>query len=156
MKVVTEVPENYQTRVKKGSQLKISIPDAGIDSLDAVINLTGVSITSTSRGFITEAKIPSLPGLRLNQVALVHIKDYTSANALIVPVNVVQTDEKGKYLYVIVQEGTVTKARKKQVTVGEIYNGMIEVKSGLTITDKIITEGHQSVYDGQMVTTEVK
>lgn len=156
MKVVTEVPENYQTRVRKGSKLKISIPDAGIDSLDAEINVAGLSITPTTRGFTTEARIPSLPGLRLNQVALVHIKDYSAPNAITVPVNVVQTDEKGKYVYVIVQEGDVSKARKKQVNVGEIYNGMVEVKSGLTPADKIITEGYQSVYDGQVITTEVK
>jgi RND family efflux transporter MFP subunit len=156
MKVVTEVPENYQERVGKGSKLKISIPDAGIDSIDAVISVTGASIASTTRAFFTEAKIPSLPNLRLNQVALVRIKDYSAPNAITIPVNLVQTDESGKYVYVIVKEGDVMKARKKNVNVGEVYNGMIEVKAGLTASDRIITEGYQSVYDGQAVTTEVK
>src|SRR6185436_1218254 len=118
MKVVTEVPENYQTKVKKGSQLKISIPDAGIDSLNATISVIGASIGSTTRGFVTEAIIPSNSNLRLNQVALVKIKDYHSPNAITVPLNVVQTDESGKYVYVIVKEGGVTKARKKSVIVG--------------------------------------
>ena len=156
MKVVTEVPENYQERVKKGSQLKISIPDAGIQDIDAVISVTGASIASTTRAFFTEAKIKSYPGLRLNQVALVHIKDYSVPNAIIIPVNLVQSDESGKYVYVIVKEGEVTKARKKTVNVGEVYSGMIEVKAGLTANDRIITEGYQSVYDGQTVTTVAK
>jgi len=156
MKVVTEVPENYQERVKKGSQLKISIPDAGIQNVDAVISVTGASIASTTRAFFTEAKIQSYPGLRLNQVALVHIKDYSAPNAIIIPVNLVQSDESGKYVYVIVKEGEVTKARKKTVNVGEVYSGMIEVKAGLTASDRIITEGYQSVYDGQTVTTVAK
>ena len=156
MKVVTEVPENYQERVKKGSQLKISIPDAGIQDVDAVISVTGASIASTTRAFFTEAKIQSYPGLRLNQVALVHIKDYSVPNAIIIPVNLVQSDESGKYVYAIVKEGEVMKARKKNVNVGEVYNGMIEVKAGLTASDRIITEGYQTVYDGQTVTTEVK
>ena len=103
MKVVTEVPENYQERVKKGSQLKISIPDAGIQDVDAVISVTGASIASTTRAFFTEAKIKSYPGLRLNQVALVHIKDYSVPNAIIIPVNLVQSDESGKYVYAIVK-----------------------------------------------------
>ena len=56
MKVVTEVPENYQERVKKGSQLKISIPDAGIQNVDAVISVTGASIASTTRAFLRKQK----------------------------------------------------------------------------------------------------
>ena len=157
MKVVTEVPENYQDRVKKGSQVKISIPDAGIDSLTSTISVLGTSITSTTRAFTTEAKIPSLPGLRLNQVAMVKIKDYNSPNAITVPLNVVQSDEKGKYVYVIVKEGSVTKARKKSVIIGENFGGMVEIKANtLSAGDLIITEGYQSVYDGQTVTTEVK
>jgi len=157
MKVVTEVPENYQPRVKKGSQVKISIPDANIDSLNATITVLGASITSTSRAFTTEARIPSRPGLRLNQVALVRIKDYFASNAITVPLNVVQTDEKGKYVYVAVKENGLMKARKKQVVIGENFGGVVEIKGNtLTATDMIITEGYQSVYDGQTVTTEVK
>jgi membrane fusion protein (multidrug efflux system) len=156
MKVVTEVPENYQERVKKGSQLKISIPDAGIENIDAVISVTGASIASTTRAFFTEAKIKSFPGLRLNQVALVHIKDYAVPNAIIIPVNLVQSDENGKYVYVIAKEGEVMKARKKTVNVGEVYSGMIEVKAGLAASDRVITEGYQTVYDGQTVTTVAK
>ena len=154
MKVVTEVPENYQTKVKKGSQLIISIPDAGIDSLNATISVIGASIASTTRGFVTEAKIPSLPGLRLNQVASVKIKDYHAPNAITVPLNVVQTDEHGKYVYVIATEGDVKKARKKSVLIGENFGGVVEIKgNSLLPTDLIITEGYQTVYDGQTVTT---
>ena len=154
MKVVTEVPENYQTKVAKGSQLVIAIPDAGIDSLHATISVIGASIASTTRGFVTEAKIPSLPGLRLNQVASVKIKDYHSPNAITVPLNVVQTDEHGKYVYVIATEGNVKKARKKSVIIGENFGGVVEIKgNSLLPTDMIITEGYQTVYDGQTVTT---
>lgn len=157
MKVVTEVPENYQSRIKKGSQLKISIPDAGIDSLHAVISIMGATISNNSRAFFTEAKIPSVAGLRVNQVALVKIKDYYAPNAITIPINIVQTDEKGKYVYVIVKEGDVMKARKKQVILGENFGGKVEVKGNtLTATDILITEGYQVVYDGQVVTTDAK
>jgi len=155
MKVVTEVPENYQEKVKKGSQIEVSIPDAGINNIKATITVVGASIASTTRGFVTEAIIPSLPGLRLNQVASVKIKDYSAPNAITVPINVVQTDEKGKYVYVIITEGAVKKARKKQVIIGENFGGMVEIKgNSLTATDMIITEGYQTVYDGQTVTTD--
>jgi multidrug efflux pump subunit AcrA (membrane-fusion protein) len=90
-------------------------------------------------------------------VALIKIKDYYSPNAITIPINLVQTDEKGKYVFVIVKEGDVMKARKKQVLVGENFNGKVEIKGNtLTATDIVITEGYQSVYDGQIVTTDVK
>jgi len=58
---------------------------------------------------------------------------------------------------VIVKEGNVTKARKKSVIVGENFGGMVEIKGNtLSATDTIITEGYQTVYDGQTVTTDVK
>ena len=152
MKVVTEVPENYQRRVAKGSKVEVSIPDIG-KTFSSTIKVTGATINPTTRGFITEAKIPSDPALRVNQVALVKIQDYVSKNTIVVPVNVVQSDEKNKYVYVMVKEGDKTVARKKVVEVGESFNNMTEIKSGLAAGDQIITDGYQQLYDGQTIST---
>ena len=152
MKVVTEVPENYQKRVAKGSKVEISIPDIG-KTFTSTIKVTGATISSTTRGFITEAKIPSDAALRINQVALVKIQDYVSKNAIVVPVNVVQADEKSKYVYVMAKEGEKTVARKKIVETGETFNNMTEIRSGLNAGDQIITEGYQQLYDGQTIST---
>ena len=122
-------------------------------TIKSSISLIGASINPTSRGFSTEARVPFSSGLKINQIALVRIKDYSAPDAISVPVNVVQTDEKGKYVYVAVKEGNETKARKKTVNIGEVYNGLAEIKAGLTATDQIITEGYQNVYDGQTITT---
>jgi multidrug efflux pump subunit AcrA (membrane-fusion protein) len=115
--------------------------------------MVSASINPTTRSFITEAKLPADPLLKTNQLATLKILDYKTKAALVVPVNVVQTDEKGKYVYVIERTGNKMVARKKVVTVGEAYNGNIEIKSGLTGSDVIITEGNRTVYDGQAVTT---
>ena len=155
MKVVTEVPENYQSRVKKGSEIKVSIPDVNKE-FNAVIKVTGASINPVTRAFITEAKIPSDPALRINQVAIVKIEDYAAKNTIVVPVNLVQSDEKGKYIYVMAKENEKMIARRKSIAVGESYNGLIEVKSGLSSGEQIITEGYQSVYDGQAVATSIQ
>jgi membrane fusion protein (multidrug efflux system) len=156
MKVITDIPENYVSRIKKGSAVEIVVPDLNNTAIQSTISVIGASINPNSRGFVTESRVPSSSGLKINQVALVRIRDYSSPNAISVPVNVVQADEKGKYVYVAVKEGDMMKARKKTVNVGEAYNGMIEVKMGLTPADRVITEGYQNVYDGQTVTTNVK
>jgi hypothetical protein len=54
---------------------------------------------------------------------------------------------------VAVKEGDKMVARKKTVIVGEAYNGLIEIKSGLAGGDLMITEGYQTVYEGQALRT---
>ena len=105
---------------------------------------------------LAEGKLPYDGILRPNQLAQVKIQDYAATNAITVPVNTVQTDEKGKYVYVAVKEGDKLIARKKQVTIGQAYSDLIEVKTGLAAGEQLITEGYQSVYDGQKLTTDLK
>lgn len=130
------------------------VPETGKAPFKSTISVIGASVNPTTRSFITEAKLPADPFLKPNQLATLKILDYEVKDALVVPVNVVQTDEKGKYVYVVAKEGNKKVARKKAVTVGEVYNGNIEIKNGLTGGEPIITEGYQTVYDGQTVTTD--
>ena len=130
----------------------ISVPDIN-KSYNSTISLISQSISSTSRGFTAEAKIPNDKKLKPNLTAMVRIQDYNAPNAMTVPVNVLQTDEQGKFILVAVKEGNNMVARKRPIQVGELYGERLEVKSGLKTGDIIITEGFQSVYDGQAVTT---
>lgn len=149
LKVATDIPENYLTRVKKGSPVDVIIPDVSGDAIKTSISLISQSINVNSRGFIAEAKIPYNALLKPNQVAIMHIHDYAAKDAIAIPVNTVQTDDQGKYVYVAVQEGANLLARKKHITVGELSGELIEVKSGLNAGEQLITEGYQGAYDGQ-------
>jgi hypothetical protein len=80
------------------------------------------------------------------------ILDYRSKSAVTVPVNVIQSDEKSKYVYIIEKSGEKSIVRKKIVIVGETFNGRSEIKSGVAGGEVIITEGYQNVYEGQSVT----
>ena len=118
---------------------------------ESTITTIGASVDAKTRSFTTEAKLPSDPSLKPNQNAVMKILDYSAKGAVVVPVNVVQTDDKGKYVYIMVKEGDKIVARKKMVNVGEVFEGKIEIKNGLSGGDLIITEGYQTVYDGQGV-----
>ncbi|MFZ4056547.1 MAG: efflux RND transporter periplasmic adaptor subunit [Ferruginibacter sp.] len=151
LKVVTNIPENYASKVRKGSSVNILIPDAN-KNIQTSLSLLSQSIDPLQRGFIAEAKIPYDASLKPNQLAVVKILDYAANNAVVAPINVVQTDEKGKYVYVMekVADGK-TIARKKNIVIGEVYGTWVEVKFGLTAGEQIITEGYQNLYDGQQV-----
>jgi RND family efflux transporter MFP subunit len=153
LKVVTQVPDNYVAKVRKGDKVLVSIPETGRPAYESFITTIGASIDAKTRSFTTEARLPSDPLLKPNQTAVMKILDYEVKDAVIVPVNVVQTDDKGKFVYVASPEGDKMTARKKSVIVGEVAGINIEIKSGLNKGDVIITDAYQSVYDGQRITT---
>ncbi len=156
LKVVTNIPENYLTRVSRGSVVEINIPDAN-KKLTSSISLISQSVDPTSRGFIAEAKIPVDAALKPNQSAIIRILDYAASNAVVIPVNTVQSDETSKYVYLLTKlSNGKTVAKKQVVVIGEVYGNNVEIKAGLKAGDQLITEGYQNIYDGQLISTEMQ
>ncbi len=155
LKAVVDVPENYISKVKKGMPAIISIPDLN-ESFNSQISVVSETINVTSRSFVAESKLPSRSNVKPNQVALIKLLDHQAKNAIVVPVETVQTDEKGKYVYVMAEENGKKIARKRSITIGEFYDELIEVKSGLAVNDQLITKGFQGLYEGQLLTLATK
>jgi len=151
LKAVVDVPENYVSKISKGMPVQISIPDLN-ETFNSSISLVSQTINITSRSFTAESKITGRSSVKPNQVAVVKILDHESKNAIVIPVETVQSDEKGKYVFVHSLENGKMIARKKSITIGEFYDEKIEVKSGLTAGDKLITKGYQGLYEGQLIT----
>ena len=156
LKIVASVPENYLGRVGVGSKLEIVLPEQNNRTITAVVSVVQKVIDPNTRSFNIEAKIPSDASLKPNQIAQIKILDYKANDVVAVPLNTVQTDENGKYVYVMEKSGDKMVARKKMVIVGESYSQLIEIKSGLAAGDQLITEGYQNLYEGQVITTSVK
>ena len=154
LKAVVQVPEVYQLRVKVGTPVKISFPGLGNKEVIGVVRVAGKAIDAGNRAFQVEIHIPNDKDIRANQVAVVKLQDYTASNVLTIPVNTLQTDEKGKYVMVVAKDNGKTVAHKKTVTIGQTYSDKIEVTGGLTSGDQLITDGFQGLYEGQLITTE--
>ena len=153
LKVTVEIPENYLNKVKVGSKIRVNLPDIK-KTIEANVTVASNLIDANSRSFYVEAKIPADKDFHPNQIALVNIQDYTNPKAITVPINTLQSDEKGKYVMVAVQEGNRLVARKKAVTIGELYGDALEIKSGLVVGDVVIVEGYQGLYEGQLLTVK--
>lgn len=151
LKVTVNVPENYLEQIKIGSDLKVTLPEAGNKVINTKVNVTGKLIDPVTRSFYVEGKMPVDQNVRPNQIAEVSIKDYTAPDAITIPVNTIQNDEKGKYLMVASNEKGKWFARKRQITIGQLYGDRLEVKSGLKVGDIIITNGFQNLYEGQPI-----
>jgi RND family efflux transporter MFP subunit len=150
MKAVVDVPENYVAKIRKGMPVVVVVPDLN-QSFNSSISLVSETINVTSRSFVAESKVGGNKDLKPNQIAVVKILDHEAKNVIVIPVETVQSDEKGKYVYVAAQEGNKTVARKRAVSIGEFYDELIEVNAGLAKGDKLITKGYQGLYDGQVI-----
>jgi RND family efflux transporter MFP subunit len=155
LKVTTQIPENYANRVGVGTTIQISLPDIN-RTLEAKIGVAGKMIDPNSRSFYVEAKIPYDKNFRPNQIALVRVQDYQVENAIAISINTLQNDDKGRFVMVAASENGKLVARKRTVVAGELYGNKVEVKTGLKAGDVLIIEGHQSLYDGQLITTDAK
>lgn len=156
LKVVSNVPENYINKVHKGIPVVISIPDAN-ETINSTISLIGQTIENTQRGFIAEAKIPTSNFLKPNQSVIMKILDYINEKAVVISINTVQSDEKSKYVYVLEKNGKgVSVAVKKIIVLGETYGDLVEIKSGLSGGEQLITAGYQNLYEGQTINTSSK
>lgn len=153
LKAVVDVPENYASKVKKGMEVIVDVPDLQ-KRINARITLVSELIGQTNRSFTAESKIPADPLLKPNQIAIIRILDHSSKNAIVVPVATVQSDEKGKFVYVLDMQNGKAVAKKKNVVVGELYEDRIEIRQGLQANDQLITQGFQGLYEGQLITTK--
>ena len=153
LKLTSLVPENYAGKIKVGTEATLVFPDIQ-KTIDTKLGVVGTVIDPLSRSFFVESKLPADKNFRPNQLVQVKIKDYTKKAAIIIPINLIQNDDKGKFIYVATTENGKLIARKKIVTVGEFYGNNIEILAGLNAGEQMITEGYQSVYDGQFIATK--
>ncbi|HTI12461.1 MAG TPA: efflux RND transporter periplasmic adaptor subunit [Puia sp.] len=153
LKVIVQVPETYQERVRVGTPVKIEFPGLNNKEISGTVKVAG-KLISASRSFQVEIRIPNDKDIRSNQLAVVRLQDYTAKNVITAPVNTLQTDEKGKYVMVGTNNKGKWYAHKRTVTIGQPYADKIEITSGLQTGDQLITDGFQGLYEGQLITTQ--
>ncbi|OEI79109.1 efflux transporter periplasmic adaptor subunit [Formosa algae] len=154
MYIETEVPENYIKSVVEGKDVKVEFPILGT-SVDTKIRQASNFINPANRTFKVEVAVPNKDeNIKPNLTAKLKINDYTSENALLIPLSIISENANGEqYIYVISNkndkgEATVNRAI---IETGKSQNDVIEVLSGIENGTEIIKEGARSVRDGQTV-----
>ena len=151
LKVSAEVSEAYSARVKVGDKLVVLFPDIN-KQFDAKVDFVSKYINPVNRTFLIETKLSDgMSDLKANMIAIIQINDYHSDKAILVPMNVIQTDQVGSYVYVVRPKDKYSAAFKQPVKLGTSYNGVAEVIEGLTAVDRVISVGYQELVDGEYV-----
>ena len=150
MRIVTALAENYIGQVKAGNTVMVS---AGGAEVPMKIDYVSKVINPINRTFNAEIILKGNQAyFKPNMTTSLKIADYTKANALTIPVNLLQTDGSEQFVYVAEsKDGKTYTAIKKAITTGKSYNGKMVVETGLTAGDKIITVGQADLNPGQAI-----
>jgi RND family efflux transporter MFP subunit len=154
VKIMADIAEVYAPKVKVGNDVLVFFPDFN-EELKSKINFSSKYINPSNRTFQIEIRLgTSKVDYRANMIAVVKINDYHNAKALVLPVNLIKDSPEGKFLFVVRQEAGKDIARKQKVEIGQIYNGLAEITTGLQVGDKIVSTGYNSLVEGQPVSVK--
>jgi hypothetical protein len=82
--------------------------------------------------------------------AVIKVIFHQEAQAITVPINVIQDLNSEKIVFIAEASGKNTIARKKVVTIKGVYDNKAHVE-GLAAGEKVITVGYQGLSDGQLI-----
>lgn len=146
LRLEADVPEAVVGRLTLGDQLPVRI--AALEKeLTGVISEIAPAADPNSRTFLVKLDLPGMPGLRAGQFGRVAMPVGETA-ALRVPASAI-TQRGQMELVFIVSDG---KAQLRLVKTGKRLGNEVELVSGVSAGEKIITENAAGLIDGQPVT----
>ncbi len=151
LKIKGNVTEAYAAKVRRGDKVQVMFPDLNKE-ITTTVTYVSKTIDPMTRTFSVECALPNGSEYRANQVAVMKIVDYQKANAISVPVNLIQTAEDGDFVLIVEKNGDRQgTAKKMPIKQGNNYNGQVEIASGLKTGDFVISTGYQEVNNGEVV-----
>jgi RND family efflux transporter MFP subunit len=146
--VESNVPEKYISSIKAGNKAILEFPLIG-KSVSTIIRQSGNYIHPINRTFKIEMDIESVDfGVKPNLNSKVRINDYSNSSALMVNQNFISIDSKNKeYVYKISTNNNKNYVSKTIVETGKNDGVNIEILSGISPGDMIVSEGIRKLVD---------
>lgn len=153
LEVRTEFPENYINNIRRGMDVVVEFPDLGIEPLNLKIASVSGSVDQKDRTLTAVTKLPSnLKDIRSNMTCVAKFSTYTADSTIVIPINLVQKQNNKDYVFIVgkSKDGKSISV-KKEVKLGQNYNDKVEVLSGLTDGDMLITYGVENIKDNSLI-----
>jgi RND family efflux transporter MFP subunit len=152
VKVAIAVPENEIAQLSIGQSVRVTVPALGGRTFEGKIAEKGIAANPISRTYEVKATVSNpedelMPGM----IGTLGLQAHEDAQVIILPAQLVQTDEQNNPFVWTNQQG---KAHKQKITTGQLTRNGVVVTGGLKPGDEIITEGQQKVSNETPVTVE--
>lgn len=156
MRVEAKVPETYLAKVRTGTGVEIFFPTLN-KTVKSSVRLVGNFIDPASRTFIIQMPVSNEGGvIKPNLLAKVRIQDYVNPNALQVPSQYIFEDAAHREFVMVASNinGKTATAKRVFVQTGEKSENSVEITTGLSVGDVLVTDGAKNLVDGQKITLQ--
>jgi len=146
-----QIPETEVTAVRAGESCTFIPSDDRGASFDGRVSMVNQAVDPARRTIEAWCEIPNpkrvLRGGVFGQVMIV---TGVAPKSIVVPLTAIQLVEGTKKGFVMVA-GDKGVAIKKEVETGEVFEGKVQIKSGVTAGDSVIVQGAYGLPDGTQI-----
>ncbi|MDZ7673428.1 MAG: efflux RND transporter periplasmic adaptor subunit [Halanaerobiales bacterium] len=145
LNVETSITPELRPYVNKGDKVEIRTNN---NSYEGIIKTISPLVSPQTEAYpITVEFVNSTDNVYPGMFVDIRINKESTNNAVTVPIDAVVSLESSPYLYIVKDN----KAVRKDVEVGIVYGNQVEIVSGITEDDIVITRGQNNITDGQSV-----
>ena len=150
--VESNVPEKYISSIKTGNKVILEFPLIG-KSVSSAVRQSGNYIHPINRTFKIEIDVKTNDfEVKPNLNSKVKINDYSNEKALMINQNIISVDSNNKeYVYKLYTKNNKDYVSKTTIETGKNDGKNIEVISGLSQGDLIVSEGIRKLVDNSRV-----
>ncbi|MEE2704172.1 MAG: efflux RND transporter periplasmic adaptor subunit [Myxococcota bacterium] len=153
-KVKIAIPALLISQVSRGDRVRVSLASVAGSPLPATVTEVGVTAGAGRTTFPVTAQLhENHPGIRPGMAADVEFRFAGDGQArLLVPLVSVGEDRKGRFVFIFEPEANgLGSARRRAVEVGAVSSEGLEILSGLSEGELVITAGVRRIQDGLQV-----
>lgn len=150
LKIEAELSEKYVDQVSKGDSVKVQFPATG-KAFTSEVDAVSQVIDPDNRTFTVEVNIPRDIKVKPNMIGEMKIINYVSDSSLTVPMNIIQKNEKGRFVFVAKEQDGGWIAERRVVEVNRYNTTHAEISSGIKEGEQLIVDGYQNISDTQPV-----
>lgn len=151
MKLDFTVPAIYLRSLRVGLPIVAVSHDLGNRSFKGEVFSIDNQIDQNTRAITIRALVPN-PLQELKQGMLMSVQLYTDQrDALVISESALVPYGSNNFVFVINKNESSTTVERKEIKIGQRLQGFVEVLSGVSATDKVVTHGLQKIRSGQAV-----
>lgn len=149
LRVYIRVPQNYANLLKTGQQAEISLPDLPEQRVAALLIRSAGAVNSLSGSVLMELQVNNSDGRLLpGAYAQVHFPLQPGSDLIRIPGSAILFRDARPAVAVLDTENRVT---LKTVTLGRDEGSIVQILTGISATDRIITTPPDAVRNGDLV-----
>jgi len=156
MKLDFSVPEIYLPSLKEGGKINATAKAYEGEVFEGVVQSIDSRVDPMSRAVVVRALLENNEK-KLRPGMLMRVELFKNPrNVIVIPEEALVPKGEKNYVFIVNQDGEEAKAKLVPIEMGSRRKGEVEVLSGISVGDQIVTHGTLRVQDGGAVKVEAK